>query len=503
VSTLIAPVLRHLAVDNQSLATKRSPEPETVRNGEPLKSADQRILVVEDSQDARLSMQNLLATSLGVQVDAVADGRKALETLGERPYSIVITDLKMPHVNGIELMKELQERRLDVTVIVTTGYGSIEEAVHAMQLGAYEYLTKPADPKRLCLVIQRALRERTLHDQVVALRKQIAGRHTFQNVLSKSPHMLQIFDLISHVAETQATVMIEGETGTGKEQIARAIHQASSVVRTGPLVAVSCAALPETLLESELLGHEKGAFTGASSLRKGRFEQAHGGTIFLDEVGDIPASMQVKLLRVLQERRFERVGGAETVEVDVRVIGATNRSLEQLVKDGTLREDLFYRLNVVKIDLPPLRDRSEDVPLLATHFAQKYARPGQNPCQITPEAMELLLSFSWPGNVRQLENAIERACVTARDGQVRPENLPPELKGSVQPATAVHVDLSRPLPMQLADIVAAFEERYLRKALKRTRGHVGRCAAISGLSRRSVTEKISHYKIDRTAYTRD
>ena len=248
---------------------------------------DQRILVVEDNEDARKALQKMLQTGVGVTVDAVADGGRALEALAERPYSVVITDLKMPRMSGMELIKAIQDRRLNATIIVTTGYGSIEEAVQAMQMGAYEFLTKPADPQHLCLLIKRALRERTLQDEVAALREQLAGRHAFQNVLSKSAHMVEIFDLIGHISTTNTTVLIEGETGTGKEQIARAIHQASSASRKGLLVAINCAALPETLLESELLGHEKGSFTGATTQRKGRFEQAHGGTLFLDEVGEI------------------------------------------------------------------------------------------------------------------------------------------------------------------------------------------------------------------------
>ena len=254
--------------------------------------------------------------------------------------------------------------------------------------------------------------------------------------------------------------------------------------------------LPETLLESELFGHEKGAFTGAAAQRKGRFELAHGGTLFLDEVGDIPMAMQVKLLRVLQERRFERVGGNQSIEVDVRVIAATNRSLEAMVKEGKFREDLYYRLNVVKIELPPLRKRLEDIPLLATYFAQKYMRTGHNPYQISEEAMERLLSFSWPGNIRQLENALERACVTARGGIIRPENLPADLQlRSGVGKASLRVDLTRPLSEQLGVLTVAFEKRYLRKALRKARGHVGRCAKISGLSRRSVSAKIAQYKI--------
>jgi DNA-binding NtrC family response regulator len=352
----------------------------------------------------------------------------------------------------------------------------------------------------LRLVVQRALRERALQDEVVSLREQLQHRHAFQNILSKNRRMHEIFELIGHVAPTPATVLLEGETGTGKDQAARAIHQVSQ--RPGAMVAVSCAALPETLLESELFGHEKGAFTGASGQRKGRFELANSGTLFLDEIGDIPAPMQAKLLRVIQERRFERVGGTESIEVDVRVIAATNRSLKQMVADGKFREDLFYRLNVVKIDLPPLRERSEDIPILATHFAQKFARPGEATPLIEPEAMERLLVHHWPGNIRELENAIERACVTARDGHIRPENLPADVAGTSKQQTPFTIDLTRPLSDQLGELVASFEEAYLRKALQECHGHVGRCAQICGLSRRSVSDKLASYNIDKSTFKR-
>jgi transcriptional regulator with GAF, ATPase, and Fis domain len=266
------------------------------------------------------------------------------------------------------------------------------------------------------------------------------------------------------------------------------------------MVAVNCAALPETLLESELFGHEKGAFTSAIGQRRGRFELADGGTIFLDEVGDVPATMQAKLLRVLQERRFERVGGGASIEVDVRVIAATNRSLQGLVKQGKFREDLYYRLNVVKIDLPPLRARSEDIPLLATHFAEKYAPPGETPKQIAPRAMEILLNYVWPGNIRQLENAIERACVTSRDNKIQPENLPPDLVTPSGPKLPYHIDLERPLSVVLKEAVTSIEQQYIRKALRKARGNVGRCAKICGLSRRSITAKIAEYKLDKAAF---
>jgi DNA-binding NtrC family response regulator len=317
--------------------------------------------------------------------------------------------------------------------------------------------------------------------------------------------MHDVFELIAHVAESDSTVLIIGETGSGKEQVARALHTASARRRPGQFVPVNCAALPETLLESELFGHERGAFTGAAGQRKGRFEQAHKGTLFLDEVGDIPLPMQVKLLRVLQDRKFERLGGTEPIEVDVRVIAATHQELERLVKEGKFREDLFYRLNVVRVDLPPLRDRTEDIPVLVGHFCQKFARPGKPPCEVSPDAMEVLLRCSWPGNVRQLENAVERACVTARDGVIRPHNLPPDVagKGNGEKRGGLAVDLARPLPEQLAELTAAFEERYLRKALRKTRGHVGKCAQLSGLSRRSITDKITLYKIDKEQLKRD
>ncbi|HJZ92938.1 MAG TPA: sigma-54 dependent transcriptional regulator [Gemmataceae bacterium] len=462
----------------------------------------QRLLVAEDLEDARTTLQQLLHLSLGLEVDTAEDGARALQMLQERPYSILVTDLRMPKLSGLKLMESINEKKLPVTVIVTTGHGGVEEAVQAMRMGAYDFLTKPADPQHLVLMVQRALRERALQDEVAALRQQLQGRHSFQNVLSKSTRMMDVFDLISQVADTISTVLIVGETGTGKEQVARAIHQASGEQRPGPFVPVNCGSLNENLLESELFGHEKGSYTGAVGQRKGRFELAHGGTIFLDEIGDVPMSMQVKLLRVLQERKFERVGGNEPIEIDVRVIAATHQPLEQLIKDGKFREDLFYRLNVVRIDIPPLRERPEDISVLAAHFCQKFARPG-HPVTIGPEAMDVLLKCQWPGNVRQLENAIEVACLTAKDGVIRPANLPKDVGRRADVKHPFQVDLTRTLPDQLTELTAAYEERYIRKALRRTRGHVGKCAKLSGLSRRSITDKIAHYKIDKAAFKKD
>jgi DNA-binding NtrC family response regulator len=461
-----------------------------------------RILIAEDNGQLRQQLQELLSAEAGVVVDATGDGQEALDILtkAERRYSIFLTDLKMPGRDGLELVEEVQKRGLPVTVMVFTGYGSIQDAVQAMRLGAYDFLTKPIDPDHLRLVIRRALRERSLQDEIIHLREQMQQRYAFQNIISKNPQMHAIFELINNVAQTTTTVLIEGETGTGKELIARAIHQASARFRPGPFVAINCAALPESLLESELFGHEKGAFTGAIGQRQGRFEMANGGTLFLDEIGEISQATQAKLLRVLQERRFERVGGTKSIEVDVRLVAATNKSLRGMVKKGRFREDLYFRVNVVRIDVPPLRDRSEDIPLLATHFAAKYARPGEPPRRISPQAMDLLVNHRWPGNVRELENVMERACVISDRDTIEPVNLPPDLVTPAPPKLPLRIDLDRTLHEQLQELTALFERQYIRKALKRTHGNVGKCAGICHLSRRSLSTKLAEYKIDKNEF---
>lgn len=485
---------------------RHSPDLKPETNGTSAKHTPpklRRILIAEDNDLGRRQLQQLLESfdDPALEVHSTSDGKEALQRLLEGNFSLVITDLRMPQLDGMELIRAVQQRGLPATIIVTTGHGSIDEAVQAIRLGAYDFLTKPINVDNLRLVLKRALHERALQDQVASLRQELQSRYQFQNVLSKSPQMHAIFELINNVACTNTTVLIEGETGTGKEQIARAIHQASGKMRPGPFVAVNCAALPETLLESELFGHEKGSFTGAVGQRRGRFEMAQNGTLFLDEVGDIPASMQAKLLRVLQERRFERVGGSEPIGVDVRVISATNRSLQRLVRQGKFREDLFYRLNVIKIDLPPLRERPEDIPLLATHFSEKYFRVEGRGKTFAPEAMETLLTYRWPGNIRELENAVERACVVSQDSVIRAENLPVDVtNGQSASKPSFPIDLDRPLPDLLREAGSHIEMQYIRKALKKTRGHVGRCAKICGMSRRSITAKIAEYKIDKDTF---
>src|SRR5258708_19148499 len=380
-----------------------------------------KVLIVDDDPYLTTQLRKLLESD-ELSVDTVASAQEALTMLGTSDYSLLITDLRMPGMGGMELIREVGQRRVMVTIIVTTAFGSFDRVVEAMRLGAYDFLTKPIDPTNLKLVTDRALKKRAMQDEVLRLRQELKENFSFNNIISKNPKMHGIFELVRHIAGTKSTVLIEGETGTGKELIAKAVHY-SSEDRQGNLVAINCAALPETLLETELFGHERGAFTSAESRRKGRFELADQGTIFLDEIGDISQAMQAKLLRVLQERRFARVGGQESLEVDVRVVVATNKNLEKEVKEGRFREDLFYRLNVIKIDVPPLRDRPEDIPLPVTHFLNKYARTNEPPKRVSPEAMDRLIGYRWPGNIRELENAIERAAVTTLGDTINADNL--------------------------------------------------------------------------------
>jgi transcriptional regulator with PAS, ATPase and Fis domain len=376
---------------------------------------------------------------------------------------------------------------------------SFKPALQTLDLGACALPCKRIELQSLLPVVQQPLPESNLQDEAIALRAQLQTRYGFRNILSKNECMHAVFELITNVARTNTTVLIEGETGTGKEEVARAIHEASQH-RSGPLVAVNCAALAETLLDSELFGHEKGSFTSAVGQRRGRFEIAHGGTILLDEVGDVPATMQAKLLRVLQERRFERVGGTKSIEVDVRVIAATNRSLRKLVKRGTFREDLYYRLNVVKIELPPLRDRPEDIPLLASYFIHKYGGNAKGLLSVAPQVMDKFLNYRWPGNIRELENAIEHACVTCQENTIQFKDLPPDILSPSTPELPFHMDLDRPLREIVRHVVTRVEKHYIRKALMKAQGNLARCARICGLSRRSTSHKITTYQIDRAAF---
>jgi DNA-binding NtrC family response regulator len=434
-----------------------------------------KVLLVDDDTYSTTQLKKLLETD-ELSVEAVSNGQEALTALAAADYSVLITDLRMPGMGGMDLIREIALRRVLVTTIVTTSFGSIERVVEAMRLGAFDFLTKPIDPTQLKIVMDRALAKRALQDEVLQLRQQLKENYSFHNIISKSPEMHRIFQLIRHIGGTKSTVLIEGETGTGKELIAKAVHY-SSEYRTG---------------------NERGAFTSADARRKGRFELADKGTIFLDEIGDISQAMQAKLLRVLQEKRFERVGGHESIDVDIRVVAATNKSLEKEVKEGKFREDLFYRLNVIKIDVPPLRDRPEDIPLLITHFLNKYARTGEPAKKVSPEAMDRLLGYRWPGNIRQLENAIERAAVTTVGDTINAENLPTQVVGSsAEDSPRFEIDLKHPLPFYLQQATEQIERQYIAKALEKSRGNVGECAKLCGLSRRSISGKISEYGISK------
>jgi len=446
------------------------------------------VLIVEDERNTREGLARALETDY--EILTAANGREALEILASRPVDAVISDLRMPGMDGMTLLRRTRALSSQPVFILLTAYGSIEAAVEAMKQGAYDFLTKPVNLDRLEILLKRALRERKLESDNLALRRELDEHFGLENIVGRSPPMQEVFDMIRQVAPTRATVLIEGESGTGKELVARAIHRLSPRA-AGPFVAVHCAALAPSLLESELFGHEKGAFTGAVEMRRGRFEMADGGTIFLDEVAEIDPSVQVKILRVLEERAFERVGGEQTIEVDVRLLAATNRNLEEMVRQGRFREDLFFRLHVVKILLPPLRERREDIPLLCDHFLRLFARENHKQIEgITPEAMEILVNYDWPGNVRELRNVIERMVVMARGSRVGVRELPPEIRRRSSGTTgAAPVSLRR---MTLREA----ERRLIADALRAQGGNRTRAAEQLGISRRTLHRKIKEYHLE-------
>ena len=460
-----------------------------------------RILLVDDEPLCCEHLCKILEAD-GFEVETVGEGGAALEAARTRLFHLMITDLRLPDMNGISLLMTIRAERLPFGVIVMTAYGDTQVALDVMKAGADDFISKPLEADHLRFVVGRILGRRRLIDELEQLRKQMREDYSFHNIVSKSPKMRKIFDLIEQVGPLGSTVLIHGETGTGKELIARAIHTAD-IRRQGPFVALNCAILHDSLLESELFGHEKGAFTGADKRKKGRFEIADGGTLFLDEVGDVSPAMQAKLLRVLQSRTFERVGGTETIKVDVRIIAASNKRLEDEVKAGRFRGDLFYRLSVIRIDLPTLRERAEDIPLLAMHFLEKL-KPMSTPpvTEIDHEAMQALLAHSWPGHVRELENAI-KAAVAMADGSVIHRDALPESVAPRAPRPAISsplIDIERPLPDLTNDLIGRVERDYFTRLLACYKGNVARCARHSGLSRRSVTQKLQKYDLDRTRF---
>jgi len=439
---------------------------------------------VDDEGNARSALAEILKDE-GYRVETASDGFRALAKVDDFTPDIVLTDLKMPGMSGVELLRKLRERpEIDLAVVVMTAYGAVETAVLAMREGAVDYLMKPLNTDELLVVLERALEGVHLRREAHDLRSQLRERYRFENIIGSSPEMQQVFKSVAQVAPSRATVLITGESGTGKELVAAALHHRSPRA-SGAFVRLHCAALAESLLESELFGHERGAFTGADRRREGRFEQAHGGTLFLDEIGDISLSTQVKLLRALQEREFERVGGSQTLQVDVRVITATNRDLKEMVAAGRFREDLFYRLNVINITLPPLRRRPSDIAALAHHFLRRYAEDnGKSVMRISDAALALLVSYGWPGNVRELENVIERAVVLADSDKIELRHLPAEFN-----AASKKTGLPAVPGASMADL-----ERYaILKTLEAVGGSTSKAAEMLGISVRKIQYKLQEY----------
>lgn len=448
-----------------------------------------RILVVDDEKNIRSGLARALVMD-GYEVVQAEDGQEALKTMLKTEIDLIIADLRMPKVSGDELLKKVVSAYPTVPVIILTGHGTVDNAVQAMRNGAYDFLTKPVNLERLGLLVKRALGRRELarkHQELQAEVNRLEKRRSGAEILGKSAPMHRVFELIEQVAPTRATVLITGESGTGKELVANALHNRSP--RKGaPLIKVHCAALSESLLESELFGHEKGAFTGAAGLRKGRFELADGGTIFLDEIGEIDQSTQIKILRVLQERSFERVGGEKTLTVDVRIIAATNRDLKEEVTAGRFREDLYYRLSVVNIHLPALRERPEDIPLLAARFLKEFAEENGRDIQgLEPKAAMAMGSYRWPGNVRELRNVVESAVVLSKGSYITPDDLPPHVTERSD-EDGIRIKLGIPM--------AEAEKIIIRANLNAQSGNKSRTSEVLGIGRKTLHRKIHDYGME-------
>lgn len=441
------------------------------------------ILIIDDEKNIREGLGAALEME-GYKIALASDGKAGLERIVKGDIDLVITDLRMPEVSGEHVLAKVSAENPGVPVIVLTGHGSIDSAVDAMRNGAYDFLTKPLNLDQLVLIVKRALQGRELVLKHKELQEELNSRKSFESIIGKSAEMQKIFEIVRKAAGSKASVLITGESGVGKELIANALHNLSPR-RDNSLIKVHCAALSENLLESELFGHEKGAFTGATSLKRGRFELANGGTIFLDEIGEIDQNVQIKILRVLQDKRFERVGGEETLEVDVRVIAATNRDLEAEIAAGRFREDLYYRLNVVHIHVPPLRDRRDDIPLLITAFLQEFAKENGKTIEgIDSRARSALYKFDWPGNIRQLRNCLESAVVMSSGPIIKLEDLPPSIAGSSQ--TDI-IEVPAGIPM------AEAEKMLILQNLAINKGNKTKTADILGIGRKTLHRKLDEY----------
>ncbi len=449
-----------------------------------------RILVVDDEENIRLVLRTLLKKH-GFDVEVADSGEAALALVDAFDPDVILTDVRMPRMGGLDMLATLKAKQHPATVIVMSAYGNVDLAIEAMKAGAYDYVSKPFKPDEIVLALRKAEERETLRRENRALREQIHKENQFESILAKSKEMLDIFRTITKIADFKTTVLITGESGTGKELVARAIHARSS--RTAaPFVAINCGAIPENLLESELFGHRRGAFTDATTDRRGLFEEAHGGTLFLDEIGELPLNLQVKLLRVVQEARIRRLGDTKDIEVDVRLIAATHRDLTADVKAGRFREDLFYRINVLLIHIPPLRSRREDVSLLIDHFIlRNNARLGTRIRGVSTEVRKLLLEYAWPGNVRELENTIERAMVLAETEVLGLVDLPERIRDALDPVQ-VHLASGE---LSIKRTSTAIEQILIRRALQKTKGNRTRAADLLEISHRALLYKIKDYKI--------
>jgi two-component system response regulator AtoC len=449
-----------------------------------------RVLVVDDEENIRLVLRTLLKKH-GYDVEVADSGESALALIETFDPDVILTDVRMPRMGGLDLLATLKGKQHPATVIVMSAYGNVDLAIEAMKAGAYDYVSKPFKPDEIVLVLRKAEERETLRRENRALREQIQKDNQFESILAKSREMLEIFRTVAKIADFKTTVLVTGESGTGKELVARAIHGRSSR-GAHPFVAINCGAIPENLLESELFGHKKGAFTDATADRRGLFEEATGGTLFLDEIGELPLNLQVKLLRVLQEESIRRLGDIKDVKVDVRIIAATHRDLSAEAKAGRFREDLFYRINVLAIHIPPLRNRREDVNLLIDHFiTRNNARLGTSVRGLSTEARKLLLEYAWPGNVRELENTIERAMVLAETDVLQASDLPERIREALDPVQ-VHLASGE---LSVKKRTAAIEQILIRRALQKTKGNRTRAADLLEISHRALLYKIKDYKI--------
>jgi two-component system NtrC family response regulator len=456
------------------------------------------ILVVDDEPNYQIVLAELLRDE-GYEVFTADSGTAALPIVRDSDLDLVLSDMKMPGMDGIEFMKNIKKFNKDLPVILITAYAEVEKAVEAMHLGAFTYLAKPFSNEQLLASIRKAIEHYGLVCEIKRLRREINPRSGFEGMIGKNPSMLSVYQLIEKVAPAPSSVLITGESGTGKELVARAIHNLSPR-REAPFISVNCAALTDTLLESELFGHEKGAFTDAIAMRKGRFELANGGTLFLDEIGEMPAPLQAKLLRVLQERTIERVGGNTTLSIDVRILAATNKDLKDEVENKNFREDLYYRLNVIHIHLPPLRERVDDIPALVTHFLQKNAkRLGKEQITISPEALRLLVSLPWEGNIRELENTIERAAILCTGDRIEAEDVQPDSSDLSTQEWSSGLDLTQFIPegLGLAAVLNGIEEKLVRQALENADNVQARAAEQLGITKSLLQYKMKKYKLQR------